>query len=374
MLIASFLKLVEGKWWNYTAEEYDAMEDNSVNVPILAIATTPTCPYCIKALPNFINFSETYKDADSYIFTVIDCTKSHVCARYGLKGVPTTIFIRGRDTRYWMAPQHQDYEGWATFLDTHGQLQINEIVDVQDLHSFDEQLRKGGTVFILSADRNQKRLIRIYKTTAKKYIHFGCKFIFKPSTENPALTAHLSETCDLTIPADPESIGAFIEEHKFSYFHKYSEDEFNKLKQDVPVVLSMSNGSLFGPHGASINRLSRQKCGQIAFGIVDMTQEKGLVEKFGMSIQHSPFYVAVNKGNGCSIASKTRLSGIVEYGVIKSVLKGENCGRLFPASAYLPEKPVDKLAILKFSTFFLSVVTLVKIWTRLFKVMDSKIE
>jgi len=310
-------------WWNYVEEEFPLLEAESMTKPIFLVCTMPTCPHC-KGMPDALkDFSSRYRNRDNIVFSHVDCTKSQLCLRVGIYGVPSFVLVRGTQPKYWPSTFSRNADGWTRFINSHVGVKANRINNEGDIKNYVKKVEDGGSVFILTIPNENHEILSRYHELASEFHIYSCNlgFILNSSIQAPTIAVYFSPNCSLTQKILTKDLRGFLMNNKFSYFHRYDFNEFQQEKKNSAIVVVASDGAVKGNNLTAIGVIGSSHCLKSRFGwfLLHGKDESEMTKFTNMKKSDSPYVVAVNEKKSKKMISRDSLTNLEKNGKLKQV-------------------------------------------------------
>jgi thiol-disulfide isomerase/thioredoxin len=320
MLLGAFIvPAVRSVWWDFAADEFANYELDSIERPVFAVCTSPTCPHCRGIAESFRHFSTSVGPSSNVVFTHIDCATSEVCGQAGVRGVPAFLLIRTPNPQYWVTDYSRTFSDWSRFL--RGQIGITA-EEVTDLADPIERSLNGPSSFHLIAPKNQREIVKAFKRWSSFYRIFNCSFTFAFDSEAqwPTVTVYRSPICSKTFQVRSRTLKKLIEDNKFGDLHRYELEEWRQTSANGPFGLFVVSEALDGAARDNLSLFSSQKCNRMRFGWASFRRDEQIAELTSMSEADAPFLYLTNRNQSCSMVS----GRVASPTVLENVIAG-NC-------------------------------------------------
>ena len=342
-------------WWNFTDEEYLIKESESLEKPLFLVGTNTGCPHCV-GLPESLNsFSETLGNKTKVIFSNVNCGKVKFCKKYGFKGVPFFILIRGKNQKYWGRTYESKPIGWMSYLSNN----IGSIAEeIPFLNNNQYNLiEKGGSHFHFEINENSENLLKHFQHFSSIYRIYDCTFSYKfINNINSTLISIYSPICiNKILISSVSQIENFIISNLFSGFHHYNFEEIQKEILIKPLILFIIDDSRNGLTSISLKTLFGKNCQNISFGWVAIDLDPWILEITNMFKYNEPFIVGFNKN--CMKISLQNAENTLNDNFINLLLSNDNCLKMKK-----PSKIAIQNQIKIFKKIFLIILILIFIY------------
>ena len=228
-----FSFLVSSEYWFFNARHKDRIVANSFEKPLFIIGYSPYCGHCTNVPNESIIFRNLTDNRTDFYFTLLNCAESDGCNHFRVPYTPYIVMVRGNNQEYWPETKSHNATGWLEFVEEQLKPKTTELTNenLDLLENSKENLKKGGSIFVLQVKSNSSSLLKEYKDLANRNYIFNDYFFYKIEPKmTQKLTVYQSPNCKYET-YDVQQFPALIEEYKFGSMHKYSKEEMIKLKQ-----------------------------------------------------------------------------------------------------------------------------------------------
>lgn len=326
MTFQLFLQISNAQWWDMNEAGYPAKERNSLQNPIFGICTSPQCPFC-KGMPEKLHeFADKIGNKTNVVFTHFDSSKTYVCSRAKIHGVPTFVLIRSQRSRFWTKTNAREPSEWTKFLNSQLHSSITQLAESKDIQSHISKLSSGGSMIVLEGKRSDKALYKKYQRAAGRTSYLMTPFYFIDAPlSKPRITAVFSPSCNLSQTIDPDKIESFVTKHFRSFQYNYELEDIQEVGVKKPLLLTASANSMMQSHRFAINKLSHEFCHDIQLGWFNTEKNKRILKAIKREKSEAPFFVGINARQNCLMISKDRVLDVQQNGFIPKLLEGVNC-------------------------------------------------
>ncbi|OHT16193.1 hypothetical protein TRFO_13346 [Tritrichomonas foetus] len=341
-------RFISSNWINFTPENYYVyMEEESKLSPIVALFTNSSNDQ------NLIDkFQHHSKNFNNINFTHIDCLKMDFCStKVEIKVFPSIFLMQGQNFHYW---REISLDGWKEQIKYDMIFNKNSVINLAEsstpLSTLIENVKNGGSVFHLDIAKEFQAVFIKFSQLVKYYNIFNTTSIYSIKKDNrfATLTSYYSTNCFTIRRIRPIEIDKFLDENKFSFYHRYFPNELKEVLLYSPFALIVTqNRSVLAEPYFAFN----SQCHKIKFGMIDFITNKDFIKEFELENEKAPFIVGINIFKDCySIfpidADDTFYSNI---------LNGQKCNRIGRKYGIYPMKSQSPLSMSTFALSFASV-------------------
>jgi thiol-disulfide isomerase/thioredoxin/preprotein translocase subunit Sss1 len=289
-------------WWDFKEADFIQYEENSLKRPIFAVCTSTHCPHC-KGLPDMLkSYSNMLGNNTPIVFTNINCQRSTVCNKIGVKGVPSFVLIRSTKPKFWVQTYDRNMLGWNKFLQTHIKGETFEIQSDEKLNELIRNTYEGGTTFYLQIGNgdDSEEIFRAYQKQSVYYHVTGCTFAYRRGEKETKITAYTSIHCSVTENITAKTMQKFIEQNYYSDFYHFDSNElYDKIYENKTTMLFVGENPLGSAQRDAIDSLSKKYCNKITFGWADKSADIHVDRFAGKTSEDDDFYFIVNPIEKC---------------------------------------------------------------------------
>lgn len=326
-----FLPLTRSIWWDFQEAEFFGYEENSLKHPIFAVCTSTHCPHC-KGLPEMLQaYSNMLGNNTPVVFTNINCQKSVVCNKIGVRGVPAFVLIRSTKPKYWVQTYERNMMGWNRFLQSQIRTEIIEVMNDEHLRQLIRRSYNGGTTFYLQVgeEKDSDAILNAFRKQAMYYNVMGNTFAYKKEGKETKITGYSSEYCSKSETVTAKTLATFIEKNYNSKFYHFDSNElYDSISENKTTMIFVSQNPMETSQRNAIDSISRNHCDDITFGWADKNVDIPIVKFAGKTVEDDNFFFIVNPVKKCFSSSSSNPSETDFEDFIAKSVEHPQCKRI----------------------------------------------
>jgi len=247
--------------------------NQSFNAPVVVYFGHGNIQLSRIGLIKYKSIQEKYEK--SVLFYDMDCVEDYFfCKFFRVSDFPSILLIRGYDRFY-----HRRYSGnfsaksIESFLDNYVTPPVRVINDISDfLTHVDQQIDTSIPLFQCNSDFSDLaiELSSISMATGRQ--------LFVKGSQELSFDMYLSSDCMIRYDGNTtkQPMLNFIYENRFSIIHKFTYEEIQTYRTDLPMLLLVSTRGFKEEHHILLSEIAKKLCGNYVFGWVNPFEDRRL--------------------------------------------------------------------------------------------------